>query len=177
MKTIKRFAVIILLLVACPVWGVEKAPEKVTYMTYINARFQYEVKFPRHLVGPDPPPDNNDGRNFYSKDKNVHMCVVGQFNSLDYTWEDEFKKALDLLKDTKITYKSFKQKSFVISGYRGDKIYYHKELTVMQDKNETYYIFEIEYPQKDKETWNDIAAICANSLKLSKDSPQTDDFK
>ncbi len=177
MKNVMRFMVPALFLIVGPVTADEKVPGKVTYMTYVNARFHFEVKFPRHLVAPEPPPDNNDGRNFYSKDKKVHMVVVGQYNALGYTWKDEYKNALKLLKDTKVTYKVFKDKSFVISGFRGDKIFYHKEMTVTQDNNEVYLTFEIEYPRQDKGIWNDIAATCADSLKLSKDSPQTDDFK
>ena len=177
MKNFKLFVLLTACLTVWPVLAADKASQNIPMMTYVNARFQFEVNYPKDLLEPDPPPDNNDGLNFYSKDKQVHLVVTGRYNVLDYSWKQEFQSALDLLKDTKITYKVFKKNTFVISGYRGDKIFYHKEITVMEDDSEVYLIFEIEYPQKDKGTWNAIAATCASSFKMSKDSSQTDDFK
>ena len=164
---------LLILLAAGPVFCSDNAA-KTVYMIYINARYQFEVMYPKDLLKPDPPPDNNDGRSFYSGNKQVHMIVWGGYNVAEYSWKENFEKTIEGFKDAQITYKSFKKNSFVISGYRKDKIFYRKELTVVEDGTEVFLGFEIEYPKSDKESWNDIVTTCANSFKMSKINIPTD---
>ncbi len=174
----KAFTVIFLILITS--FGIgstlnnDSIQGKIFYMTYVNARYQFEVLFPKDLLKPNPPPDNNDGRSFDSDDKQVYMVVWGGYNVMGNTWKEDFKSALDGFEDAQITYKIFKKNMFVISGMRKDKIFYRKQLRVTEEGGEVFLGFEIEYPKKDKEIWNAIAAKCANSFKRSKVNIPTD---
>ncbi len=148
-------------------WSNDLAPGKVEYGTYINSRYQYEMKYPKKLVFPGFQPDNNDGRGFKSKDKKVELGPEGKHLVVN-TWEEEFHSWLDEYKDGKITYKTFNKKLFAFSGYKGDEIFYVRALYLGPDDNPIILIFDASYPRKDKAFWDPIIAYCAKSLKPSK---------
>ncbi len=165
MDKYNRFSILILSLATVPLFAYGAAVKKVEYETYINPRFQFSVKVPQGMLLPEPPPENGDGQAYNSKDKQVHMEAYGHYNAVPFTWKEEFQDQLDDLKGTQVTYKSFKKNSFTISGYKGDKIFYKKELLVIEDGDEVFLVFKMEYPKKDKEAWDAIVKTCAGSLK------------
>lgn len=173
MKKLKFLAIILGLIIAGPVFCYYQN-QKADYITYFNARYQFEVKYPRDLLKPNPPPADNDGRSFDSPDKKTKMIVAGGYNAMEWSWKENFEKTLEEFKDAKITYKIFKKDLFVISGYQGDKIFYCKELRVIEDGMEVFLEFDIEYPQKDKGMWNDIVTACVNSFRMSDTNIPTD---
>lgn len=159
---------LIVFLTAGLVFCADKNQKEMVYMTYVNARYQFEVKYPKDLLKPSPPPDNNDGRSFDSTNKLIHISVGGSYNALMHTWKEEFQSEIDDFKDVQITYKIFKKNYFVISGYQGNKVIYYKELKVTEDGGDVFLSFYAEYPKKEKETWDSIIATCANSFMMSK---------
>lgn len=120
-----------------------------SYDTYCNARYNYCIAYPSSLV-PQKKADNGDGRKFLSKDKNVVLTVYHTYG-IQETPEMNLKEEYNrLLKDTEVTYKVFKQKWFVVSGYRHNKIIYQKSYS----NEDGLKIFILEYPVDQKERWN-----------------------
>lgn len=137
------------------------------YGTYTNTRFQFKVIYPKELLIPGEPYENNDGLGFESKDKEIKMTVWGGYNSLMETLQE---MAMRYVEDgDTVTYKLLKNSIAVISGKRGDKIYYLKVLLFKDEKDSedtgTFICFLIEYPEKSKSVWDKITGKCADSLK------------
>jgi len=154
--------------ITSPIFSADSTNSKVEYGTYINARYDFELMYPKNLLIPDlPPPDNNDAGGFISKDKQVDMSAQGKHLVIN-TWKEEYQWALDYHKKGKVTYKSFNEKFFVVSGYEGDQVFYSKEIWLGPNDNPIVLVFDSTYPIKDKKLWDPIIAVCANSLKLSK---------
>jgi hypothetical protein len=153
-------------LISSPIFSADTTIGNVEYGTYINSRYDFEVKYPKGLLSPGPPPDDNGARGFTSKDKQIEMGVEGN-HLVDNTWKDEYQSWLNRYKDGKITYKTFNEKFFVISGYEGEKIFYVRVLYLGPDDNPVDLIFDVTYPKKDKAIWDPIVALCSKSLKPS----------
>lgn len=142
--------------------GVKKAVE---YETYVNVRFNFSIKYPKDLLAPRGESANGDGNTFVSKDQQTTLLVWGRYNAVPSTWAEEYQSKLDYFKDTQVTYKAFKQDSFVISGLKNEKIFYYKEISVLENGGKVFLCLQLEYPKKDKEKWDAILRICTKSLR------------
>ena len=149
--------------------SIEKAvitSSEIEYGTYINQRFQFKVKYPKELLYPGTPPDNNGGMGFHSKDDNIiRMSVWAGFNAVFETLEERLTMYLD--EGDEVTYKKLRNNWGVMSGYKKNEIFYFKLFLYKQDKEDigTFYGLFIHYPKSDKELWNKIVGICAKSFK------------
>jgi hypothetical protein len=97
---------------------------------------------------------------FYSKDLQTFAVISESQNDL----KNEYQKQLKLLSQqgVQITYEVLKNKSFVISGNQGNNIVYFKSIKIYGIKN---FGFKMIFPRKDKQIWEPILALCANSFK------------
>jgi hypothetical protein len=163
-----RLVILAFCFIASPIFSADSTNAKVEYGTYINARYDFELKYPKNILIPDlPPPDNNDAGGFISKDKQVDIAAQGKHLVIN-TWKEEYQGVLDYHKKGKITYKHFNKKFFVVSGYEGDQVFYSKVIWLGPDDLPIVLVFDATYPKKDKKFWDPIITVCANSLKPSK---------
>ena len=100
------------------------------YQTYRNDRFGFSILYPSNYLIPQMPlTSDDDGGRFLSRDGRAEMVVFARDNALDQTLgeiaEGETKPGRT------ITYRVFKDQWFVLSGYEGSKVFYHK--TVLKD--------------------------------------------
>ncbi len=96
------------------------------WKTYQNGRFGFTVSYPAHLFTMQPPPENNDGRRF-NADDDAYFITYGRFNTDFWTSIKPFQA--DKLKSDgyeKVTYKKAGKDWLVLSGYRGNDIFYEK---------------------------------------------------
>ncbi len=100
------------------------------YRTYNNARFGTSVRYPAHLVAPQPESDNGDGRKFLSSDGQVELTVYGFNNAMNRSASAEMRRAIaDWKRDgARLTYYRASRDWFVLSGYLGADIFYEKTL-------------------------------------------------
>lgn len=98
-----------------------------TYKTYHNARFDYRVLYPTFLIM-EPPPENNDGRQFHSSDGKILFAVWGSYNALEQSLKDKYDERLQMLKDDgeQVDYKVLKDTFYVISYGSGRQISYER---------------------------------------------------
>lgn len=129
------------------------------YKTYSNARFGYSVSYPADLLEPQGEADNGDGQKFLAKDNGAEMLVYGR-HKLDAS--DTLKKMYDeTIADLgNASYKILKNSWFIVSGKKGDRIYYRK---TMLSKSK-FLTFEIEYDELKRFTYDAVTARIVKSF-------------
>jgi hypothetical protein len=90
---------------------------------YVNDRFGTRIVFPSFFT-PEEAPEAGDGRRFHSEDATLEV----------YAWENQDGETAASLKDrllgsqgyTNVTYSPTGRSWLVVSGFRGDNIFYEK---------------------------------------------------
>ena len=114
------------------------------WQTYINDRFGMSFDFPADVFAPQPPPENGDGRAFRSESATLQIVA---FHNIDDQTPGSLKRELlggDGYED--VTYSPVGQTWFVLSGFRGDRIFYEKYLF----NDDVVSVFGIEFPTAEK---------------------------
>ncbi len=144
------------------------AGSDLAYSQYINHRYHYAVSYPAAILVPQGEPDAGDGQHFLSKGRDVEMSVWGSYNALDETIQSRFQdRARSHIKqepDRQVTFKRLAKDWFVVSGFRGEKIFY--ERTIL--KGAVFITVNISYPAADKATWDPIVDTISKSLQHSR---------
>jgi hypothetical protein len=97
------------------------------WTTYQNPRFGYTLYYPAALFEEGQPPENGGGLTFVSKDGRAKIVVFATFNSEKFT-PGEYRKTIlgEFGGYDRMDYSPTGQTWFVLSGFRGDSIYYQK---------------------------------------------------
>lgn len=131
------------------------------YRTYANARFGTTAELPADWK-PDPPPANGDGLIFRSPDGRASVTVSGSFNVWDSI--DEAMKIYEQPQDGEtVTYRHREPRALVVSGTRGDVIFYAKHILSCRDQ--VWNSVHIEYPARDKTAYDPLVTRVARSLR------------
>jgi hypothetical protein len=131
-----------------------------SWRTYYNARFGVSTDIPAGWkAGPEP--EINDGLVFSSPDRTATITVSGILNvdsSAAQAIADE-QKGRD---GETVTYRSKGARQAVISGTRGDIIFYRKVIVSCHDQILNH--LEIEYPAAQKQAFDGLVGHVAGSL-------------
>lgn len=127
--------------------------------TYVNDRFGTSLVFPAELFTPEPPPENGDGRRFLAPDATLEI----------YAWDNADGESADSLRRrlvgsdgyTEVTYSPSGAGWLVISGYRGDNIFYEKYFF----RGEAVHGFGMEFPRGEKPRYAPIIERIENSFR------------
>ena len=132
---------------------------------YENARFGYRAHYPDFLI-PGEESENGDGRQFLSNDGHVKLIVFAAYN-VENMGLDEYRSTL--LKQFKghdnIGYGPRGNSWFVLSGLRGDNIYYEKVLFACGGS--IINAFALTYPQDRKLAFDSIVTGIEKSFRSS----------
>ncbi len=139
------------------------------FATYYNDRFFFSIEYPSDLLRQQPPPENNDGRTFRSKDGSVEMRAWGQFNALDRSLKEEYDEAIGNY-GAGVSYKRLLTNGFVVSGTNDGKIFYQKTLFRKSRGTEVFYTFTIEYPASMKKKLDAAVTRIAASFKFDRNA-------
>ncbi|MGA7788320.1 MAG: hypothetical protein WCA56_09160 [Xanthobacteraceae bacterium] len=132
------------------------------WLTYQNDRYGTTIDYP-DVFKAQRPPDNDDGREFKSAD-GADFLVDASYNALDFTvatFRDFIVKNLD--QGSVITYESHGANWFVISGTKGDKIFYERHL--LSHGSQMTEDFVISYPASAKAAYDPIVVRMAKSFR------------
>jgi len=130
-----------------------------SWMTYVNDRYGMRVDYPANLFVPEDPPANGDGRSFAANDARIE--IYASHNVDDDTPDSlrERMKATDGYDD--VTYSPSSKTWLVISGFRGDLIFYEKYMF----REGVIFAFGIDFPKKRKPYYSSIVERMENSFK------------
>jgi serine/threonine-protein kinase len=130
------------------------------WRTYHNPRFGVTAAYPAGWkMGPAP--ENNDGRVFSSPDGRARVTISGVFG-LDPRAREMSIRA-EPLEGEKVLYKEQKGDWIVLSGARGNAIFYRKSL--LSCKDTIWNDVEIAYPAEEKAKYDPLIAHIAASLR------------
>ncbi|HTZ02657.1 MAG TPA: hypothetical protein VMC05_10020 [Xanthobacteraceae bacterium] len=139
--------------------GAAKADD---WLIYQNDRYGTTIDYPA-VFKMQPPPDADDGRRFESAD-GASFAVSASYGGIEFTpaaYHDFIVKHLDA--GSTITYEARGKNWFVVSGTRGDRIFYEKHL--LSHGGEMTEDLVISYPASRKDSYDPIVARMAKSLR------------
>jgi serine/threonine-protein kinase len=148
-----RFLAAALLLLAGPALAED-------WRSYHNDRFGPTAEYPAAWKM-EPEPENNDGRQFSSPDGDASVSIYGHF-AMDSRAEEMARKAEADDGET-VTYSAKGANWVVLSGTRGEKIFYRKSLLSCGDQ--VWNTLTVEYPAQDKSKYDKLVAHMAASLR------------
>ena len=131
-----------------------------SWRSYHNERFGTTADAPANwTMGPEP--ENDDGREFTSPDQHAQLTISGIFANVDAN--DELASRLEAGQGETITFKKRQGKWVVVSGTKGDRIFYRKTLLSCGDQvaNDLF----IEYPAAEKEKYDALVAHVTASIR------------
>src|SRR5215470_11434418 len=131
------------------------------YRTYANPRFGTTADVPANWKA-DPPPANGDGLRFRSPDQRASLTVSGSLNIYD-TVEEAMKAYEEPDEGEKITYRHREPRALVVSGTRGDTIFYAKHILSCGDQ--IWNSVHLEYPLAEKAAYDALVTQVAQSLR------------
>ena len=145
---------------------VQTAAGQIGYVTYYNSRFEYSIKYPTKVFVPQDEAPNGDGRVFTAKG-GAELRVWGQFNALMDTLKGAYMSDLKE-RGAGVTYKVLQNNGYVISGTKGNKVYYQKTLLNGSDGDggAVFATFTIEYKKSEKAKYDRIVTKIAASFKF-----------
>lgn len=134
------------------------------WKTYTNVRFQYSVCYPDDLLVPQGEAENSDGQTFLAKD-GAKLVVFGRNNALNQSLKEAFEDTASRLSGSsgKVTYKLVKPSWFVVSGEKGQTVFYAKMLAADQ----MFKSFEITYDSKLSTTYSPVVSRLASCFVTS----------
>jgi serine/threonine-protein kinase len=132
---------------------------------YENARFGYRALYPDFLI-PGEESDNGDGRKFLSGDGSVKLIVFAAYNT-ENMGIDEYRRTLlqEFKGHDNIGYGPRGNSWFVLSGLRGDAIYYEKVLFACGGR--VINAFALTYPQDRKQAFDSIVTGIEKNFRSS----------
>lgn len=139
----------------------EYVKDGVIYTRYINTRYGFSIPYPSELLVPQPPPGNNDGREFLSHDKRAQMSAWGTFNIMEETLAGRMASEKGD-PDHTVTYEAIEDDWFVISGYVDGRIFYQRTYLV----DDIFYTFLIVYDEALSDIFNPITAHISGEFSV-----------
>jgi len=140
-------------LVFCLLPGVASAlpglPPVSEWTVYLNDRFGYRLVYPDSWFEAGPVSPNGDGRAFVTPEGDARIVVFGAHNSQRLSLR-EYRRTLleDFGGYGELTYSPVGNTWFVLSGYRGDTIYYQK--VMFSCGGRIINVLSISFPAADK---------------------------
>ena len=105
-----------------------------TKKKYCNSRFDYCIKYPNELVGLGESA-NGDGQKFIKNNKKISLTVYHDsrlviYNDTEKAIQGSFKQDCELKDEKTVTYRKLGNSFYVVSGMKGNLIYYQKTIII-----------------------------------------------
>jgi hypothetical protein len=134
--------------------------------SYRSERFGYTLLFPADVFKPRGEPPHGDGFEFVSRDGGAKLKVFAAYNT-DNMGLVEYRAAVlgNFESYDKMDYGPMGQSWFVLSGIRGDSIYYQKVLFSCGGR--VINAFALTYPKQQKREYDDIVTGIEKNFRTS----------
>lgn len=131
-----------------------------SWRSYHNDRFGATANVPAGWI-PQPPPENGDGLIFQSPDGRATITVSGILAT--GAAMEEVAERLTTGQGEKITYSATKRGAVVLSGLRGDTVFYRRSIASCHET--IWNSIAIEYPSADKLLYDAVVRRVSISLR------------
>jgi hypothetical protein len=135
-----------------------------SWRVYSNERFGTTADVPADWRAGSSP-ENSDGLRFTSPDGQASIAIYGGLHIWDSV--DEKAAIIEQPKEGEtITYKHREPRAIVVSGTRGDRIFYLKSILSCRDN--VWNSVRIEYPSSRKQAFDALVVHVAGSLRAGR---------
>ena len=135
-----------------------------TWTTYQNPRFGYSLSYPSSVFKPSHPSEDGGGSVFLTADEKAKIVVYGAMND-DHFTPAEYRETI--LKQFSgydaIDYSPRGKTWFVLSGFRGEAIYYQKVMFSCNDH--VISAFSITFPKAEKKFYAPLVEVMEDNFK------------
>jgi len=129
------------------------------WQTYINERFFMRFDYPANIFAPQEPPQNGGGRTFLADDAEL---IIYALHNIDNETPASFKRRMAETEGYEnVTYSPSGKTWLVLSGFRGDHIFYEKYMF----KDGVISAFGIDFPKEQKPLYAPIVERIENSFE------------
>jgi hypothetical protein len=167
---IVEFRAAFLMVVLAGLLLVSAAPEAAaeTWKLYVNDRYGTAAEYPADRFHPGRPPDNSDGQSF-TADDGAALAIFAHLN-VDHDKPADYEAVLRSGSSdySGVTFRATGNNWLVLSGYRGDSIFYEKYIFAKGKDLGVVHALVLTYPRDAKAIYDPIAARMAKSLRPSR---------
>ncbi len=151
----------------------QPVPEE-DWTTYKNARFGYSLYYPSGLFEAESPPTNGSGLTFVSENGRAKIVVFGTHNSENLS-PKEYRRVLleEFGGYDELDYSPTGRTWFVLSGYRGENIYYQK--VIFSCSNRIINVFSMTFPTVEKPLYAGMIETMEDHFKTGRGEDTPDD--
>jgi len=136
-----------------------------TWKLYVNARYGTAAEYPADRFHPGSPPDNGDGQAFTTAD-GAELRIFAHWNVDNYTPAEQETFLRSAGSDyTDVTYRATGKNWLVLSGNRGDSIFYEKYIFAKAKNDGVIHALTVTYRRDTKPVYDPIVARMARSLR------------
>ncbi len=129
------------------------------WRTYVNDRYGMRFDYPADIFTPEAPPQNGDGQAFTAKDASLEIWAS---HNVDGETPVSFRTHLTGTQGYEnVTYSPSGETWLVVSGFRGNDIFYEKYFF----RDGVISAFGIDFPKEQKPFYSPIVERIENSFK------------
>lgn len=138
-----------------------------SWATYLNPRYGFSIDYPPQFRA-EPPPANGDGRDFAAAD-GAQFTVSGQLNNPGAKqrtvaqFETYLRSVSGASDYSHVTYRFASADTLVLSGFRGDNVFYEKY--IFSQGGQIISAFIMTYPKSAKALYDPIVTRMSNSFR------------
>jgi hypothetical protein len=140
--------------------GGASAADDPTYATYQNDKFGFSVRYPQNVLQPASDVGDGNGRTFEAPDGSASMLVYATEGTPPEKLQQRFEEQT-ANPDLEITYQTRGDGWYVLSGYRGDHIFYER----VEARDETFKVVRLFYDRSRKRAFDPIVREVSASLQ------------
>lgn len=134
--------------------------EAVTYETYQNEKFGFSVRYPSDLMQPTEEVGNGNGQAFEAPDGSASMFVYATDEATAEQVQRRFEEQTTN-PDLNVTYQTRGDGWYVLSGYRGDHIFYER----VEARDNTLKVVRMFYDRSQKARYDPVVQAVSSSLQ------------
>lgn len=134
------------------------------WRTYQNKRFGYSLSYPSRVFTPQRSSEDGGGQVFLTANGSAKLVVYGALNDKGFT-PVEYRKVIleDYTGYDQMDYSPQGKTWFVLSGFRGETIYYQK--VMFSCENRVISAFSITFPKAEKKFYEGLVETMEDQFK------------
>jgi hypothetical protein len=149
--------------------AVSKHPPKAgeNWTTYKNPRFGYTLFYPAAVFDMGETREGGSGQTFVTRDGRTKIVVFGTLNAENYS-PQEYRKVIltEFGGYDRMDYSPTGKTWFVLSGFRGENIYYQK--VMFSCGNKVINVFSMTFPTAEKPFYEGLIEIMEDHFKTGR---------
>jgi hypothetical protein len=134
------------------------------WSSYKNERYGFVLSYPSSVFTPQPPPEKGDGQTFVSQDGRAKIVVYGTLNDERFSPQAYRETILKQFGGyDRMDYSPTGKTWFVLSGFRGENIYYQK--VMFSCGGNVINALSVTFPRAEKPFYENLIEVMEDSFK------------